>query len=237
MTPAETKKWRERRWAEEASRLLNRSWALGNDREEPDFIVRDADQTFGLEVTLAFQDSTSNGQSKLRQREAFSAKRLKKLGQAWAEFSNVILQVKVLGRLTDQNEREILPALKDFRMHEKTVADPPERIETSSGVLLFARVAFRSRWSQVDDSVGWVTQDAVDQAQASIHRKALGIPRYRAAAGEDVRLLIVADHSRASGMLELESVEALDLAGFSAAYFMTFPGGPIREILLKLPEA
>lgn len=230
MTPTEAKKWWERKWAEEAARLLSQSWQLGADREEPDFIVHDGHQHFGLEITLAFGDLTANGQSKAREREAFNSKLLRGLSQRWAELSDVILQVDVLGPLDEAAENQVLRILKGLKMQSRMITDPQVRAETESGIRVFARVAFRSRWHQVDDAVGWVTQNAVAQAQAAIDRKAAHLAKYQSASGDDVRLLIVADHSRASGMLELESIDALSLAGFSRAYFMTFPGGPIREI-------
>jgi hypothetical protein len=237
VTPAELKKWWEGRWTQEAANLLSRAWDLGKDREEPDLVVRDGEDVFGLEITLVFEDLRSKGQSRKRQREAFNAKRLRVLESAWSEQSGVILQVQVLGHLNDENQNEVIETLQESIISDRSVTDPPLRLETPSGIRLFARVAFHSRWSQLDDGVGWVTQNAVEQAQAAINRKVPRLPAYRAAAGSDVRLLIVADHSRASGMLELEEVDAIDLAGFSKAYFMTFPGGPISEISAKPPSA
>ncbi|WP_305759384.1 hypothetical protein [Brevundimonas sp.] len=210
---------------------------FSDDREEPDFLVTEGAESFGLEITLAFEDLTASGQSRQRQREAFNAKRLHNLYRSWSDQSDTILTVQVLGHLDDSNQHEVTQALTESGMADRSVADPLLRMETPSGTRVFARVAFHPRWSQVDDGVGWVTQDAVAQAQAAIARKSSRLPSYRAAVGDDIRLLIVADHSRSSGMLELESVDAIDLAGFSAAYFLTFPGGPIREIRAKPPSA
>lgn len=237
MTPAETKKWWERRWAEEASRLLSKDWALSDDREEPDFVVTEGKESFGLEITLAFEDLTASGQSKQRQREAFNAKRLHNLYRMWSDQSDTILSVQVLGHLRDSTQHEVIQALNENGMADRSLADPPLRMETPSGIRVFARVAFHPRWSQLDDGVGWVTRDAVAQAQAAITRKSSRLPSYRAAVGDDIRLLIVADHSRSSGMLELETIDVIDLAGFSAAYFLTFPGGPVREIRATPPSA
>lgn len=237
MTPAELKKWWERQWTQEAAKLLSRDWDLGDDREEPDFVVRDGNDVFGLEITLAFEYLSSRGQSRLRQREAFNAKRLRGLEGDWSKQSDTILQVQVLGSLDDSNQHEVVEILQQRAVADRSITDLPLRLETPSGIRVFVRVAFHSRWSQLDDGVGWVTQNAVSQAQAAINRKAARLPAYRVAAGTDVRLLIVADHSRASGMLELETVDELNLSGFSRAYFMTFPGGPICEITPKPPSA
>jgi len=56
-------KKRERFFAEEAARSLGKSWSLSEDREHPDFIVTEGDQSFGLEVRQIFMGALSRSPS------------------------------------------------------------------------------------------------------------------------------------------------------------------------------
>jgi hypothetical protein len=48
------KKARERFFAEQAAKSLGQEWILSEDRENPDFLVKDGASTFGLEVSELF---------------------------------------------------------------------------------------------------------------------------------------------------------------------------------------
>ena len=50
----EAQKRRERFFVEETAKLLGKTWDLGQDREHPDFVIRDEAQRFGLEVCEVF---------------------------------------------------------------------------------------------------------------------------------------------------------------------------------------
>lgn len=230
MTPAELKKWRERNHANEAARLLGEVWDFGPDREEPDFLIRDAFGTFGLEVTYAFSDPPGKRGSLARKSESLNHRRMQRLRADWEKTSDVILKVHVVGDIDDANEHEVLETLNSLGVSTYEIGHPGLRTETPSCLKIFVWRAFRPDWLLVNDSVGWVTQNAVLQARAALAPKAQKLERYRENVGHDVRLLIVADHSKASGMLELATPEAIDPLGFTKVYFMTSPGGPIHEI-------
>lgn len=237
MTPAERKKWLERSHVEELIRLLDAGWAVVEEREEPDFVIRHAGGDFGLEVTYAFSDSdtVSRNGSRVRKREGNNHKRLQKLRSEWESGGGATLKVHVLGDLTDETEHEVIQALRALPPAE--LAKPGTRSETDSGLKIFRWAAFHPEWSLVNDSVGWVTQNATRQIQAAIDLKRAKAESYRSATGPDLRLLVVADYSKASGMLELETPHDVDPREFSAVYFMSYPGGPVQTIATKLPSA
>jgi hypothetical protein len=58
---------------------------------------------------------------------------------------------------------------------------------------------------------------------AAIAKKAGELTRYRSAAGDDVRLLLVANRINNSGKLELEAGAQFDFHGFNAVYLFPYP--------------
>jgi hypothetical protein len=57
----------------------------------------------------------------------------------------------------------------------------------------------------------------------AIERKAPELTRYKALAGSDIRLLLIADRIQKSGKLTLEGRPAFDLQGFRVVYFFPYP--------------
>ena len=78
-------------------------------------------------------------------------------------------------------------------------------------------------WYSVNDRVGWVGS-ATDQIVSAIEEKSKKLLQYKECSGlDDIRLLIVADHLRASGMLELREHREFDPKGFQMIYFLNYP--------------
>ena len=90
-------------------------------------------------------------------------------------------------------------------------------------------------WYSVDDRVGWVG-DASEDINSAIREKAKKLSEYKQNSGlDDIRLLIVADHLRASGMQELRERREFDPQGFQMVYFLNYPEsahaiGRIRKV-------
>lgn len=58
-----SKKEGERFFVEKAAELLGKTWCLGLDRENPDFIVSEGEKQFGLEVCEIFTGAQSRAGS------------------------------------------------------------------------------------------------------------------------------------------------------------------------------
>ena len=92
-----------------------------------------------------------------------------------------------------------------------------------------------AEWYSVDNRVGWVGS-ASDQINSAIREKAKKLSEYKQNSGlDDIRLLIVADHLRASGMQELRERREFDPQGFQMVYFLNYPEsahaiGRIRKV-------
>ena len=78
-------------------------------------------------------------------------------------------------------------------------------------------------WYSVDDRTGWVG-DASEDINSAIREKSKKLSEYKENSGlDDIRLLIVADHLRASGMQELRERREFDPQGFRVVYFLNYP--------------
>ena len=78
-------------------------------------------------------------------------------------------------------------------------------------------------WFSVDDRTGWVG-DASEDINSAIREKSKKLSEYKENSGlDDIRLLIVADHLRASGMQELRERREFDPQGFQIVYFLNYP--------------
>ncbi len=78
-------------------------------------------------------------------------------------------------------------------------------------------------WYSVNDRTGWVG-DASEDINSAIREKSKKLSKYKQNSGlDDIRLLIVADHLRASGMQELRERREFDAQGFRVVYFLNYP--------------
>jgi hypothetical protein len=215
------KKTMERAFVEEAAKQLDVIWHVGPDREEPDFIVVEVGKSFGLEVTEVFAGAQGRKGSAMKIVESKSLKHTEAMRRDYEAVHNVPLGVKFVGDLYSVNSKTVVEALIAIDFPQRPMLHL-ERVDLD-GVRIHARKGLRPIWINVMDQVGWVHRDPHQKIKDAIRSKARELPRYRASAGADMRLLIVADHFHNSGKLELESNAAFDLGGFQQVYFYSRP--------------
>jgi hypothetical protein len=78
------------------------------------------------------------------------------------------------------------------------------------------------QWRCATNSIGWIQQTADDLLLAAINKKAAKLSTYRKTL-DRVALLIVADTTRASGMLRISIDFRPPKQGFDAIYFYQHP--------------
>ena len=201
-------KRRERIFVEEAARLLDRPWDIGNDREHPDFIVSERGQQFGLEVTQIFIGRQDDTGSSLKAAESKMQRTLSALQREYEAIENVFLVAKFVGNMEASNLATVIPALlaHDLRtkpvcyrfVHDTTVVNPAR-----ARLRVHVTKAHRPDWYSVNDRVGFVNRNPHGIIADAIMKKADQLPRYKQIAGIDVRLLLVADRISNSGKLML----------------------------------
>jgi hypothetical protein len=75
---------------------------------------------------------------------------------------------------------------------------------------------------QIDEVARYCESDVLNISEA-IKKKSNELERYRAAAGPDIRLLLVADRIHNSGKLVLDDAALLDTEGFQIVYVFPYP--------------
>ena len=197
-------------------------WAIVEERERPDFIVREGQHQFGLELTEVFKDPRRKKGSMLKAAEATRQRRISHYQRRYAERRGPALSVKILGDPGEDALDQLIEELQRCDFESMSVGEQRE-LRIGDQIKVFATKALRPHWYSVDNTVGWVNPHASSILQCAIAKKAEQLGQYRNAVGSDVRLLVVANHLRASGMLTLESGMNINTCGFHAVYFLPYP--------------
>jgi hypothetical protein len=217
-----TQKRRERFFVEQTARLLGKTWKLEEDREHPDFIVTEGELRFGLEVREIFIGLQDRAGSAMKRTESGVHRQLEALRREYESLTQIRLRVQVVGRLSPENMAAIVPALLAEDLATKMVGHHVV-IDHGNGLRLHVTKAFRPEWFSVNHRVGWVDRNPLPIIADAIKEKSDELDRYRAGAGPDIRLLLVADRIHNSGKLMLDDTLALDTQGFQVVYVFPYP--------------
>jgi hypothetical protein len=189
-------------------------------------VIEDGAQ-FGLEVTELFAGQQGKGGSALKAQESFTQRSIDDLQCQYEAVSDVPLTVRFVGSMEPENLATVVAALvsQDLQskpngyhfVHDTTVQHPHRarlRVHVTKG---------RRDWYCINDRVGFVERNPQPAIARAIESKSKELDRYRVAVGDDVRLLLVANHLTNSGKLRLESSGKFDLYGFKAVYLLLYP--------------
>ena len=205
-----SQKNRERFYAEEAARLLGKMWDLGDDdRENPDFLVTEGGEKFGLEVTEVFIGPQGNAGSALKTNESKTQRAVNALQREYESKANVPLIVKFVGQMDADNLATVVPALVAHDLSSKPtcyyfVHDTSVEHPARTRLRVHVTKALRPDWYSVNDRAGFVDCNPHDIIAGAIAKKGADLPRYKEAVGSDVRLLLVANRISNSGKLMLK---------------------------------
>ncbi len=216
----------ERFVVEKAAELLGKEWRLGPDRENPDFIVTEGAEQFGLEVGEIFTGPQDEIGSHMKKAESDTQKAVNALRREYEAKDGTPLIVKFVGDMCDENVAAVLPALDAMNLSAKPFGHQGI-IEADVGkakLRVHVTRALQANWFCVNYRVGWEDRNPVDRITKAIEDKAKKLPRYKKCTGlDDIRLLVVANRIMNSGKLSLQEHPALDLRGFQVVYFLSYP--------------
>lgn len=215
-------KRRERFFVEEAAKLSGKVWILEEDREHPDFIVTEGQERFRLEVREIFIGAQDQAGSVIKREESGIHRQIEKLRREYESVTPTTLRVQIVGRLTTDNMPTIVPALVAEEFAAKPIGHHVV-IDNGRGLRLHVTKSFRPEWFSINHRVGWVDRSPMPIIRDAIEKKSAELEGYRAAAGPDVRLLLVADRIQNSGKLVLEETAVLDTKGFQVVYVFPYP--------------
>ena len=116
------KKKFERFFVEEAAQLMGKTWTIRADRENPDFLVTEESQQFGLEVCEIFTGRQSRAGSAMKEMESHRQRAVNALRREYEAISNIPLVVKLLGDECPENLALVVPALVAEDLASKPLA-------------------------------------------------------------------------------------------------------------------
>lgn len=221
MTTAKQKQ-DERFYVEQAIRSLRTEWTILAEPEPPDFLVQDGGRTFGLEVRQIFKDPQSAAGSEIKKREAKTQRMLDRLRAEFEQRAPIPLIVKFLGRIDLDTISPISKLLLDLDLAAKPIAFQTI-FKPHADLKVYVTKGLRAEWFSVNDRVGWIDFNAQHVIANAIEEKSRKLPLYQAAAGPDVRLLLVANAIHNSGRLRLDGECQFDLRGFTSVYLLRYP--------------
>ena len=215
-------KHEERFYVERTAEMLNLSWTIGEDRESPDFIISGGDWQFGLEVSELFAGRVGRKGSDRKAKEANYQGTIDRYREMYVADKGIPLCVRILGPVNDDTMGELLGQLlrRDFesmRPGNQIIMQPNDQLK------VYVTKALRSCWYRVDDRVGMVNTNPMPIIQERVAMKSRRLTNYHEAAGEDVRLLLIANRMLNSGKLKLVEESTIDTCGFRIVYFLSFP--------------
>lgn len=212
----------ERFFVEQAARSLGGNWSIVGDSEAPDFIIDSAGARFGLEVQDIFKGPQTSAGASLKRGESIRHQFIDSMRTEYERLSGCILDVKFVGRVGVENRAEVIRKLAEAGFAFVPVGQKLI-IELSDGLRVHATKAFRPNWYSVNDRVGFVDRNPRQIIATAIEVKAKKLESYRAQAGPDIRLLLVANRIQNSGKLVLEDDARFKLHGFRVVYLYPYP--------------
>ena len=212
-----------------AARALGADWAVDGDFESPDFCVRDGAEVFGLEhVTVHCGAKTAKPGRKpaprLLQESGRRESLIADVRRTLSRAHDIPLRVVMRGNIAEGTTEILASKLLEVDWASEQVGRRVD-IQGIPGLKVHAMRALCPEWIDVDYRIGWIVTEGTALFQEAINRKKSKLPAYRTNAGDDVRLLVVANHYHASGKIDVPEVTEVDVdaGGFSRVYFMAIP--------------
>jgi len=212
--------------------LKSIGWNYSNieEGESPDFIVKSESQSFGVEVTQIFKDSSQRG-SKLKEDESQRGKFLIKLAKEYYRRGGHPIALK--GMIFDLPNQSMTQELLQKLINESHCHQPWERsqlcIESDNKkyaefyiTRLPDLIGHYDRWICMNNTIGWVQNLDKVLLEKTIQEKSAKIDKYHEAV-DNVILLIVVDRIKQSGMMEWCAQEICCGCGFMSVYLHIFP--------------
>lgn len=222
----DSQKEREMNYAIQLAEIMGKSWKIEfppNESEWPDLLINDGTEQFGLEIREITKDPETKKGSKRKANESRNLKKIQALAEGYYEISSVPLKVGILGEFDDG--ARIKDALVKFANVSVDWAN--ERIDLGHDLKIYVtrlpkEAGIYSRWGNVGDRSGWVRKVDSEFIRPFVSEKESRINKYKTHV-KDVRLLLVADRTYSSGMLEFQEGSLKIEAAFNEIYVLEYP--------------
>ncbi len=196
-----------------------------SEEDWPDLLVECDQGQFGLEVRDVFKDEKVGKGSRLKRNENENSKLLKKLADYYYRISEIPLSVRLVGNFRESDIEYIANMMKEeINLAEdmQTIRYECRPLNTFYITRLPKKFESYNIWRNVSDSTSWVSQLSMGIINDAIAAKAEKLVKYRKNIC-DVRLLLVLDGLKSSGMIRIPNVEGLSGLGFEKVYLFAYP--------------
>ena len=245
-------KQNECRYVRQAMQSLGMEWEIVPRNEYvggPDFLIRDGENAFGLEVHEIFKGKTTAKRgSRLKQRQSEVQQLINAIRDCFESLEEGLSLYVIFRDNPNDNQRDlVVEALSEMNLREREIGYQGNctiEYDSESLKMFVTRLPdgwprdrmSRPDWFSVADSGGWL-EDGSGKISRAIKNKAKKIGVYKENVARelglasfedvDVRLLLIADHMWSYGKIEVCEEMSFDLNGFTAVYFFPFPEKPI----------
>lgn len=205
---------------------MGKSWKIEfppNEIEWPDLLVSEGSKTFGIEVREITKDKETKKGSKRRATESRNRQKINDLIKNYYAESKVPIKVNILGPI-DEGDNLLVKLISfagssDVWKSDRIEINPKLHIHVTR---LPDEVGQYTHWDHVGDRVGWVRKIDSEYIMPFVLEKEKRISKYKTHF-EDVRLLLVADRTFSSGMLEMQEGDKKIKSLFSELYLFEYP--------------
>jgi len=216
-------KVQERIYAEKAAELLGADWLFVDIPEPVDFEVHSATETFGLEIRQIFVDAEADFGSPAKRNESKNRRTVSALIKRYYKSGGSPISAQFVGVIPVEDTEDLAETMLAAAPHY------PEPIKTieASGVKIFitplpASFPNYSRWTFVNDRIGWLRRVTSADLQNAINRKEKNLALYKKKYN-NIDLLLVADRTFSSGkLIDADNIAVIN-PGFRAIYFLSYP--------------
>lgn len=215
-------------YAKNLSKDMGYNWSVEippNEDDWPDLLIKTANDVFGLEVRDMYVDESRKGSVEKRD-ESFRIDLLKELANKYYEKKDVPILLEMQGPFHKEHVDKILEYIISTDFQEWETIEHDISIDANKTTLFVERlpITFRaySRWSCMDDTIGWVERISEGKIEKLVKEKSMNINKYRKNINK-VSLLIVANRINNSGKLLLEKKRKINTHGFDRVYFYMHP--------------
>jgi hypothetical protein len=200
---------------------LDDIWCLEvppDEREWPDLVVSTKSESFGLEVSKVFKESTG-GRFSLKQQEAFALNKISELNSEYNQKSEIPIQVSFHGNVESPNiVSKLIGFTEQIGIDEYKCFD--EYPDFTVYIWRLPEGAKGGHWRYVPNHVGSVEDADTYTLEEVVKRKSENLSKYTTHV-DSCRLLLVADRYYNSGKLNFEKVDELACHGFSHVYLLS----------------
>lgn len=214
----------EKHFTEYFAKFMQYNWDViipDNEKEYPDLLIKSPEGEFGLEVRELFKDERNVKGSKLKKTEQHNIQMMQKLASKYYNKSNNPIDIKLYGKLDEQNFNKILSVLHNNIVNQHKVLT--KKLVSANGLIsititgLPTKFKNYSDWKNISDNIGFLGSMDIKSIEEIIKKKAKNLTKYSQNL-KNVSLLLYCEHLFNSGKIRFQESMKIQKYGFQYIY-------------------